>query len=92
MGFPLSKSILDYTSGVGLAFSLYFCEVMNFNLLRQFNQPTNHQSGKFVLCNRDLGCAVLMFPIYLIVKFQNLGLAIRKLSSQDQPFICLSSI
>ena len=45
------------------------------------------QSGKFVLCNRDLGCAVLMFPIYFIVNFQNLGRAICKLSSQGHVWI-----
>ena len=41
-------------------------------------------SGKFVLCNRDLGCAVLMFPIYFIVNLRNLGRAICKLSSQEE--------
>ena len=29
----------------------------------------SYQSGKFVLCDRDLGRAVLMFPIYFIVNF-----------------------
>ena len=31
-----------------------------------------HQYGKFVLCNRDLGCAVLTLPIY----FKILGVQI----------------
>ena len=44
---------------------------------------TASQSGKFVLCDRDLGRAVLMLPIYFIANFPNLGRAIRKLSSQD---------
>ena len=51
--------------------------VKNFVLLRI-------QSGKFVLCNRYLGCAVLMFPIYFIVNFRNLRRAICKHSSQAQ--------
>ena len=65
----------------------------------------SYQSGKFGLCNRDLGCTVLMFSIYFKVNFRNLGRAICKLSSQallvhptsshypfQRPLWCRSSI
>ena len=45
------------------------------------------QSGKFVLCDRDLGRAVLMLPIYFIVNFPYLGRAICKLSSQGASYL-----
>ena len=40
------------------------------------------QCGKFVTRNRDIGRAILMLSIYLLLSFQNLGCAISKLSSR----------
>jgi hypothetical protein len=40
------------------------------------------QCGKFVTRNRDMGRAILMLSIYLLLNFQNLGCTISKLSSQ----------
>ena len=39
------------------------------------------KSGKFATRSRDLGWAVLMFSMYLLLNFRNLGGAISKLSN-----------
>jgi hypothetical protein len=41
-----------------------------------------YQCGKFVLCAQDIGRAILMLSIYLLLNFRNLGRVISKLSSQ----------
>jgi hypothetical protein len=38
-------------------------------------------SGKFATHSRDLRCVVLMFPMYLLLNFCNLGRSISKLCS-----------
>ena len=77
-GRKITECSLDVERPLSLAFyhnlctqSVQICYGSSLfsHALQILNGCMGYQSGKFVLCDRDLGRAVLMFPIYFIVNF-----------------------